>query len=157
MRELDVYKIRGVVNYQFGGDVGGRLFPDGVKITYSKRTGRVRCVYLDGRLLATLRPADGLFSLTVFGAERLVSILERPRLRVVVMDDVRAFVLDGRDVFSKHVVAADEGIRVGEEVVVTDRDDKVLAVGKALLTGREMLVFKRGVAVKVRRGLMEAE
>ena len=156
MREiLDLYKVRGVVNYQFGEDVGSLLFPDDVKITHSKKTGKIRYVHSNGRLLATLRPTDGMFSLTLLGAEKLVSILEKPRARVVVMDDVREFVTDGRDVFSRHVITADEEIRVGEEVIVTDKDDCVLAVGKALLTGKEMLAFKRGIAVKVRRGLME--
>jgi predicted RNA-binding protein (TIGR00451 family) len=52
---------------------------------------------------------------------------------------------------------ADQEIRVGEEVIVTGEDDSILAVGKALLTGREMLAFKRGIAVKVRRGIGEEE
>ncbi len=32
---------------------------------------------------------------------------------------------------------------------------KVLAVGKAILSGREMKFFERGVAVRVRRGRAE--
>jgi uncharacterized protein with predicted RNA binding PUA domain len=42
-------------------------------------------------------------------------------------------------------------------VVVTNEDDDLLAVGKALLSGMEMLAFKRGIAVKVRRGAEEVE
>ena len=152
---LDLYKVRGIANYQFGGDTGNLLFPEGVKMKRSRKTGKIKYVLLNERLLATLRPKDGLFSLTIFGAEKLVSILKKPTARVVVMEDVKEFVIDGRNVFSKHVIMADEEVRVGEEVIVTDKDDCVLAVGKALLTGKEMLVFKRGIAVKVRRGLME--
>jgi archaeosine-15-forming tRNA-guanine transglycosylase len=32
---------------------------------------------------------------------------------------------------------------------------EVLAVGKAVLTSREMMTFKRGIAVRVRRGTGE--
>ena len=154
---MDLQRIRGTANYQFKGDIGMALFPDGVKLTHSKKTGRIRHIYLDGRLLATLRPTDGIFSLTIHGARRLASLLEVPRLRVVIQEDVREFIMEGRNVFSRHVVMADQEIRVGEEVIVTGKDDSILAVGKALLTGREMLAFKRGIAVKVRRGIGEEE
>jgi len=53
------------------------------------------------------------------------------------------------------VIRADGEIRPGEEVIVTNEKDEVLAVGRALLRGKEMLSFKRGVAVKTRRGVDE--
>ncbi len=154
-RTFDLQKIRSVANYQLGRGVGDLLYPDGVGITHSKRTGRIRYITLDGVLLATLRPMDGLFSLTIAGARRLASVLPPPRFRVVVQDDVEEFIAKGGNVFARHVVEADGEIRPAEEVIVTDRRGGVLAVGKALLTGKEMLAFKRGVAVKTRRGARE--
>lgn len=148
-------RIRGVANYQFDADIGREFFPDEVKILLSKKTGRVRYVYLNGLLLATLRPTDGLFSLTVDGARRLSSLIRPPRFRVVVREDVEEFARKGESVFARHVVDADPEIRPEEEVIVANAEDKVLAVGRALLTGREMLSFKRGVAVKIRRGAGE--
>jgi len=46
----------------------------------------------------------------------------------------------------------DPDIRPGEEVIVTDSKGKVIAVGRAALTGEEMKRFKIGQAVKIRRG-----
>jgi len=40
-------------------------------------------------------------------------------------------------------------------VVVVDGRHEVLAVGRAVLTGKEMKAFKRGVAVRVRHGTAE--
>lgn len=40
-------------------------------------------------------------------------------------------------------------------MIVVDDEGGVLAVGRAVLTGKEMRAFKRGVAVRVRRGLDE--
>ena len=152
---MDLNRIRGTANYQFKGDIGAALFPDGVRLTHSRKTGRIRHIYLDGQMLSTLRPVDGMFSLTIAGARRLASLLKAPKLRVVVQEDVRGFIAEGRNAFSRHVVMADQNIKVGEEVIVTGEDDSILAVGKALLTGREMLAFKRGIAVKVRKGIGE--
>jgi len=149
---LHLNRIRGVANYQFNADIGQELFPDEVKILISKKTGRIRHVYLDGLLIATLRPTDGLFSLTIDGARRLSSLIKPPRFRVVVREDLEEFARKGENVFAKHVVESDPEIRPKEEVIVADAEDRVLAVGRALLAGREMLSFKRGVAVKVRRG-----
>jgi predicted RNA-binding protein (TIGR00451 family) len=145
-------RVRKVADYQFDGIVGTALFPDRVEIRRSKQTGKVRHVYLDGELLATMKAQDGLYALTVKGGERLKQAIQPPRIRVVVTDDVVQFISAGRDTFARHVIAADEAIRPGEEVLVVDTSDHVLAVGKAALTGSEMSAFKRGVAVKVRRG-----
>jgi 7-cyano-7-deazaguanine tRNA-ribosyltransferase len=55
-------------------------------------------------------------------------------------------------VFAAHVVKADDAIRAKDEVIVVDEDNRVLAVGRALLSSAEMKAFKTGVAVKVRHG-----
>ncbi|MDH5689660.1 MAG: tRNA-guanine(15) transglycosylase, partial [Candidatus Bathyarchaeota archaeon] len=65
-------KIRSVADYQFGKGVGKILFPESVEIVRSKGTGRIRYVYLDGKRLVTLRPTNGLFSLSLEGARRIV-------------------------------------------------------------------------------------
>ena len=126
-----------------------------VKISFSKRTGRVRHIHYHEILIATLRPMDGFFSLTLGGAQRLHSLIKPPRFRVVIQPDVEEFVRMNRDVFARHVCSVDEKIIPGEEVLITNEKDELLAIGKAVLTGMEMLSFKRGVAVKVRRGIGE--
>lgn len=148
-------RIRGVADYQFGKGIGARLFPENVEIIRSKRTGRIRYVYLDGNRLATLRPTDGLFSLSIAGAKRIVENASSAKCLVTVMDDVSKFIAEGGDVFAKHVVKADGDIRPKNEVIVVDEKGEVLAVGRAVLSGEEMIVFTRGVAVKVRRGCVE--
>ena len=65
------------------------------------------------------------------------------------------FILNGRNVFARHVIIADCDIRPGEEVLITNSKNRILAVGKATLSGKEMLAFNRGVAVKVRTGSEE--
>jgi len=39
-------------------------------------------------------------------------------------------------------------------VLVVDRRDRLLASGRALLAGEEMVAFKVGKAVRVRRGVL---
>lgn len=145
-------RIRSVADYQFGKGVGTKLFPKNVEVAFSKRTGRIRYVYLDGKRLATLRPTDGLFSLSISGANRIVEQANLAKCFVTVQDGVSKFIADGGDVFAAHVVKADGEIRPKDEVIVVDEDGKVLAVGRAVLAGEEMRAFKKGVAVKVRRG-----
>jgi uncharacterized protein with predicted RNA binding PUA domain len=148
-------RIRSVADYQFGKGVGNVLFPENVEIAYSKRTGRIRYIYLNGKRLATMRPTDGLFSLSIEGAKRIAENLKAAKCFVTVQNMVAKFVGDGGDVFAAHVVWADEEIRPKDEVIVLDENGNVLAVGKAVLSGIEMKAFKVGVAVKVRRGCME--
>jgi len=157
MRKKDevLQKIRGIADYQLGRGVGRVLFPDAVKVSFSKTTGRIRHIYLGSERLATLRPKDGMFSLTIAGAKRIRDGVKPLRLWVIVQKDAAPFVAKGRSLFAKHVVDADDEIRPKEEVIVLDEDSEVLAVGKAVLTGAEMKAFRRGVAVSVRRGVAE--
>lgn len=148
-------KIRSIADYQFGRDSGKNFFPDEVNIVYSKNTGRIRHIYLKEELLATLRPTTGLFVLTIAGAKRLASEVKPMRYWVRVHDDAEPFVAKGRSAFAKHVIDADVEIRSNDEVVVINGKNEVLAVGRALLSGKEMKEFSRGVAVRVRRGVAE--
>jgi predicted RNA-binding protein (TIGR00451 family) len=151
----DLQKIRSVADYQFGRGVGKHLFPDDVRIVHSKRTKKIRHIYLGKELLGTLRPKTGIFALTVAGAKRMVSEVKPPRSWVLIEEDAEPFIAKGRTVFAKHVVDADSEIRPMEEVIVVNSGSEVLAVGRALLSGREMKAFNRGVAVRVRKGITE--
>jgi conserved protein with predicted RNA binding PUA domain len=146
-------RVRSIADYQFGLGVGAKLFPDNVEIQFSRATGRIRYVNLQGERLATLRPTDSLLSLSVaaakFAAENLASMAH---CFVTVRQDVAKFVADGGDVFAAHVVKADDEIHAKDEVIVLDENQQVLAVGRALLSSAEMKAFKTGVAVKVRHG-----
>jgi predicted RNA-binding protein (TIGR00451 family) len=155
MLEEDVRRIRCTADYQFGKGVGTRLFPEKVKITYSRNTGRIRYVYLDGERLATLRPTDGLFSLSIAGAKRLVEKAKSAKNIITVRNDVSKFIVEGGDVFAAHVVNIVDDVRAKDEVVVVNEGGEVLAVGRAFLCAEEIRAFKKGVAVKVRRGSAE--
>ncbi len=144
-----------MADYQFGKGAGHLLFPRNAKIEYSRRTGRIRYIYLKFDRLATMRPTDGLFSLSLVGAARLAKHSDVAKCLVKVKGNIAEFVADGGDVFAVHVVNADQEIRAKDEVIVVDEDNNVLAVGRAVLSSQEMMAFRRGVAVKVRRGSCE--
>jgi len=146
-------RIRSVADYQFGKGVGVKLFPENVKILYSKTTGRIRYVMsAKGERLATLRPTDGLLSLSITAAKCIVENADFAQCFVTVRNDVSKFVADGSDVFAAHIVKADDVIHAKDEVIVVDEAGKILAVGRAMLSSSEMKAFKTGIAVKVRHG-----
>ncbi len=142
-------RIRTIADYQFGRGTGKILFPDNVELKLSS-TKRVRQILLDNQRIATLRAKDGLLTLSIEGARKLHEFLSYPRQRVVVNKDAAPFVAKGKNVFAKHVVYVDPELRAGEEVIVVDEHDNLLATGKSMLSAMEMMSFKRGMAVEVR-------
>ncbi len=142
--------IRDIAVYQFGLKAASLFEP--LTIAYGK-TGKVRHLYQDQTLLATLRPMDGLFVLTFEGARKLHQLLPFPERRVVADEEAVPFIKEGKDLFSKFVVKMDETLRAYEEVLITDATDALLGVGKLLLSPEEVKSFKRGVAVHCRRGV----
>ena len=145
-------RIRSTADYQFGKGVGAKLFPENVEVEYSKATGRIRYVHLNGIRLATLRPTNGLLSLSITAAQTIAENRGSAKCFVTVQNDVSKYIAEGGDVFAVHVVAVDEEVRAKDEVIILDETHRVIAVGRALLSADEMLAFKTGVAVKVRRG-----
>ena len=144
-------RVQIIADFQFGKGAGEALFPEGCEVILS-RTGRVRQITLRGKRLATVRAKDGRFTLGIDGALRLLAALRPPAYRVVASGDVAEFIQQGKNTFAKHVIAADPAIRAGDEVMVVDGEDQLLATGSAVLSGGEMLLFNYGVAVKVRQG-----
>ena len=149
-----IQKIRSIARFLFHLNTkeSELFFPDNVEIQISKKTQRIRYVFIDGKLICSIRPNDGLILLTMTGGEILKNIIKPPRMRVKIKNEVKDFVSQGRNVFAKHVIDADNEIRPYSEVLVVNESDNLLAIGKANLNREEMLAFQKGVAVKVRHG-----
>ena len=154
--ENQLGKVRTIADYQFGKGVGTKLFPENIEVQLSPRTGRIRFINIEGERLATLRPTDGLLSLSIKAAKFMAENLPFAKCFVTVQNDVSKFIADGGDVFAVHVVKVDDEVRAKDEVIVKDETGNVLAVGRALLSSAEMTAFKTGVAVKVRHGCKES-
>jgi len=144
-------RVQTIADYQFGGGVGTGLFCEDCTFIFST-TGRIRQILLGGVRLATVRASDGRLTLGIEGAKRLQTLLPSPGYRVVIREDVAAFVAQGKNAFAKHVIAADPNIRAGDDVLVVTSDDRLIACGAAVISGTEMLAFNYGVAVRVRQG-----
>ncbi|MDD5473080.1 MAG: pseudouridine synthase [Candidatus Methanoperedens sp.] len=145
-------RVRTIADYQFGRGAGEALFPDNVEFQFST-TKRIRQILLDNNRIATVRAKDGMLTLSIMGAGKLHGLIGYLGRRVVVNSDAAPFVAKGKTAFARHVVAADPDIRAGEEILVVDENDRLLATGKAVLAPLEMLSFKKGIAVDVRNGI----
>ena len=150
-RKKQLKKARIIADFQFGAGAGGFLFPDSVEFILSK-TRRIAQIKENGNRIATLRSLDGLLTISIEGAKRLHRFFKYPGIRVVMNEESSEFIRDGETAFCKHVIDADPAIKAYEEVILVDENDNLLATGKAMLSGEEMKIFNRGVAVKVRYG-----
>jgi archaeosine synthase len=121
-----------VADYQFGKGTGEKLLGSTQTRFHS------RPVY-GAKGIATLNKY-GLLSLTLAGAKRLKDMNS---YRVEIDD----FVPVG-SILAPGVINADENIRMNDEVLVYGR--RVFGVGRAVMSGWEMVSSERGVAVKMR-------
>ena len=148
----DREKISSIADYQFGMGAGKALFPGEVKIVKSRKTGKIRHIYDGETLIATLRATDSVFVLDREGARRLHSNMEYPKNRVVVNADADPFAREGKSIFAKFVIDCDINIRSNDEVLIVNEKDDLIAFGKSILCGHEIMDFNTGQAVKTRKG-----
>jgi archaeosine synthase len=135
-REKTLHELRSIAKYQFGEN-GDKFIPDNVKTKgmYHKR------ILSDSKQLALLNKDHGLYRLNLPGGE----ILKDLGINVVEVD----FDLTTNTVFAPGIQKADHKIVPNDEVVVV-KDDAVVGVGKAIMTGREMEECKNGIGVKIK-------
>lgn len=149
-RDPDLMRCKAVLDMQFGGNAGDILENKKVELVKSERTGKIRNVIIDGVHALSMRASDGRFTLRLEGGRLLKAILPPPRMRVTIDDEAVEFAAKGHNVFAKFVRDCDPDIRPGDDVLVVNARDELVAVGKALMNREEMLAFERGVAVRVK-------
>ena len=154
-RDVDLERIASVVDMQFGEGAADVLLDGKIVVKKSKKTGKIRNVFVDGKHILSLRAHDGLFTLKTSGAKRLHRGFSSPRLRVVITDECKPFIMEGKSVFARFVVDCDPDLRPFDECLIVSEDDDLLGVGRTLLNREEMLSFDYGVAVKTREGVKE--
>ena len=148
----DERKVKYIADYQFGSGSGKALFNGNINIVKSKKTGKIRHVYDNDKLIATLRASDGVLVLGKEGALRLHRYLPYPHNRVIVNEEAEPFAVEGKSIFAKFIIDCDSNIRSSEEILIVNSKDELLAFGRSILCGPEMMDFKTGQAVKTRKG-----
>jgi predicted RNA-binding protein (TIGR00451 family) len=150
---MELSIIKGILNYQFGNKVGDKIiekYKEKIKIEKSKKTGRIRRIYIGDKLFGTIEPTTGFIILTFYGGQIIKEFLEFPKYRIVVKDEAVKFIKEGKSIFNKFVENLDENILPRDIVLIVDKNDNLLAVGESLLSGKEIKDFKAGVAAKVK-------
>jgi len=133
--------MRAVADFQFGTGAGSALIPAGSRLN-GKIYRTITC-RLGGEQLFAFMADSGSVSLTLHGGRLLW-----PLHRYFVRFDGKE--LTGGSLFAVGVHEADPAIRPGDEVVVVNVDDEVVAVGKSEMSGLEMCEAENGRAVSLR-------
>ena len=144
-------KIAYQIDALFGKGVSSVL-PNDISFTYSRKTGRIKSFGVSDELVGTLR-SDGGIALTIVGASIFMDSIDFKQNCIIPIHDALPFVSEGRSLFCKHVQWFGSNINIGSEVVVIDKNDYVLAVGKSVVSQSQLRGRNGDVAVKVREGI----
>jgi len=142
--EMKASMIKAMADYQFGIGAGSELV--------ARKEGEEERIKINGKfpsfklsskgdVLARIVPEYGLLVLTVKGARRIENLLSLYKV------EIGNFVPKG-SILAPGVINAGEQIRANDEVVFCG--EKAFGVGRAKMSGWEMVESRRGVAVQVR-------
>jgi archaeosine synthase len=131
--------LRAIAEYQFGEASRPLFSEEAGNLTVKGRFPKYQ-LFVGKKQLATLVPQYGALALSLEGAEMIL----RNEKYIVKIDD---FVPRG-SILAPGVVQADPQIRPNDEVIVLG--ERALCVGRALMSGSEMVKSSRGVAVDTR-------
>lgn len=143
-------KLKHTLDALFGSGVS-KYLPKNIEIVFSRKTGRIKTVSEKGKLLCTLR-IDGGLAISPYFAQILLKSKKFKENCLEVNQEAAPFVQDGKSVFCKHVIWCGKNIRIASDTPVLYKN-KVIAVGKAVLSSEMISDFNRGMAVRVRDSL----
>ncbi|MFX1337960.1 MAG: PUA domain-containing protein [Promethearchaeota archaeon] len=156
---LGLRKAKAICDYQFGPNITDILFrnEEDIRLERSKNTDKIRYIYIKDKLLLTLRPNNGFFTLSFFSAKKIIKNTTPPKLRAIVLTEISEFIKQGRNVFCKHIINIDENLRPMDEVIIVDQNDELLAIGRLKIPIAYVKTFKNGVAINVRKGINKSK
>ncbi|MGY5877109.1 MAG: tRNA-guanine transglycosylase, partial [Candidatus Thorarchaeota archaeon] len=143
-------KICSLIAYQWNIDFPTFLENEDTSVTYSKATRKIRYVNRNNTIIFTLVPTSGLLTPTLEGGQELLQAGLSEQYTVTVDKDAAEFIAQGKSALAKFVEFAHPKLRAGEEVLLVNPSGDLLATGRTLLSGPEMMTFDRGVAVVTR-------
>jgi archaeosine-15-forming tRNA-guanine transglycosylase len=128
------------------------------------RTGRVNNVLHDGVHLFSQRLTDGGLSLTIDGAKWVhergapdeLESLSSMMPSVVVNSDAEPFVRQGRSVMHGFIVGTEGEPQTGTPCLVQNEAGELLGHGITRCDYKDMMAFRKGIAVKVKDGVGDA-
>ena len=133
------------------GTGSSKYLPKDIDVILSRKTGRIRTVSHKGKILCTLR-INGSLAISIDFAQTLLQSKTFRENCIEINKDAAPFVMEGRSVFSKHVVWCGKNVRIAADTPILF-ENNVIAVGKAILSSEMISDFNRGVAIKVRDSL----
>ncbi|MGY5144747.1 MAG: PUA domain-containing protein [Candidatus Nitrosopumilus sp. bin_32a] len=133
------------------GNGTSKFLPKDIEMTFSRKTGRIRTVFHKKKLLCTLR-IDGSLAISTYFAQILLENKKFKENCVEINSEAAPYVEQGRSVFCKHVISCGKNVQISADTPVLFKN-KVIAVGKAILSSEMISDFDRGVAIKVRDSL----
>ena len=156
---LGIRQVKAISDYQFGQSITDILFSDiqNIRIERSRTTHKIRYIYHKEKLMLTLRPNNGFFTLSLYSSNILIKRIAPPKIRVIVLNEISDFIKKGRNVFCRHVVNIDENLRPMDEIIVVDQNNELLAIGRLKLPIAYVKTFKNGVAINVRKGINKSK
>ena len=145
-----VIKLKHTIDALFGVGMSKHL-PKNLDMTFSRKNGRIRTVSHEDKLLCTLR-IDGGLAISPYFAQILLKNKKFKENCVEINQDAAPFVQEGRSVYCKHVVWCGKNVKISADTPVLFKN-KVILVGRAILSKEMIDDFDRGVAIKVRDSL----
>ena len=145
-----IIKLQHSLDALFGNGTS-KLLPKDIEMTFSRKTGRIRTVSQKGKFLCTLR-IDGSLAISIHFAQMLLKNKKFKENCIEINSDAAPYVEQGRSVFCKHVISCGKNVQISADTPVLFKN-KVIAVGRALLSSEMISDFDRGVAIKIRDSL----
>ncbi|MGQ9781700.1 MAG: PUA domain-containing protein [Nitrososphaeria archaeon] len=138
-----------ILDYIYGNSIHATIDIGRVRLLVSKRTGKVKQLYYDRRLIGTFR-SNGSFAPTpsFYYLASKNPIFEQNT--VIIREDAVTHIQEGSSVFVQNVKKMGRNVSVGSDVFILSPNRELIGIGRSTISTGQIERFKSGLCVKNR-------
>lgn len=140
-KTVEMNKINNLVDYQFGKNFHQEFLTENY---FLKEIRKQRYLFVNKQKYASIDSSTGLLQLELLAAEKMI----KKEKNIVKFADLS---FQGSSLYCAGISYADEDILPGDEIILVNKNDELLGVGRANLSGIDMVAYEKGLAVTIRK------
>ena len=142
-KEIEINKIQNLVDYQFGKDFHSSIITEN---SFIKEIRNKKYLFVNKQRFAGIDSSTGLLQLELLAAEKMLKLNKN-----IIKYAGDSF--QGSSLYCAGITEADEKIIPGDEIILINKDGNLLGVGKAQISGKDMVTYEKGLAAIIRKKL----
>lgn len=145
---MDKEDVLDIVEFQFGKEIRKEIEKLKDEIKIKKFRSRKIEIYLGNELFLSLNPKFFLFSIN-YGFAKVLN--EKKKFYIKIKKEFLNEIKRTKNIIRKNIIEFSDDFRFGDDIIIIDENDKLIAIAKAKFNSNEIKNSSYGIIAKIKK------